>query len=98
LKDFFINCTSGNEKIDNFIQETQSEINDLYDPILEFIPHNKFNNIKEINKNNLATVYSAIWEDGPLLYCDKKWTRESNKKVSLKLYYLQDTDEFLNEV
>ncbi|CAB5352775.1 unnamed protein product [Rhizophagus irregularis] len=98
LKNFFINCTSGNEKIDDFIQEMQLEINDLYDTMLEFIPHNQFNNIKEINKNNLATIYSAIWEDGPLLYSEKKWTRESNKKVSLKLYYLQNTDEFLNEV
>ncbi|GBC39068.2 kinase-like domain-containing protein [Rhizophagus irregularis DAOM 181602=DAOM 197198] len=88
----------GNEKIDDFIQEMQLEINDLYDTMLEFIPHNQFNNIKEINNNNLATIYSAIWEDGPLLYSEKKWTRESNKKVSLKLYYLQNTDEFLNEV
>ncbi|GBC11486.2 kinase-like domain-containing protein [Rhizophagus irregularis DAOM 181602=DAOM 197198] len=51
------------------------------------------NEIKEdLNK------YYAVWNDGPLLHNNKKWARESNKKVSLKLYNLQNIDEFLNEV
>ena len=55
--------------------------------------------IKEMSKNSLATVYSAIWKDGPLFhYYNKEWTRKSNEKVSLKLYNSLNTDEFLNEV
>jgi hypothetical protein len=68
--------------------------------VLEFISYHQFNDIKEINKSDVTTVYSAIWKDGPLLYYrnDNKWTRELNKKVYLKLYSLQHTDLFLNEV
>ncbi|GES93480.1 kinase-like domain-containing protein [Rhizophagus clarus] len=98
LKKFFANRTSGNEIIDNFIKNRQLKISFISETILEFIPFNQFNNIKEINNNDFARAYSAIWKDGPLLYLDKKWVRESNKKVYLKLYSLQDTDEFLDEV
>jgi len=45
---------------------------------------------------------SAIWEDGPLKYDDRKngYVREPNRKVALKcLYNSQDIiNEFLNEV
>jgi hypothetical protein len=97
LKKFFINWTCGNEKIDNFLQKMQSKIGYTRD-VLEFIPYHQFNDIKEINKSDVATVYSAMWKVGPLLYYsnDKKWTRELNKKVYL--YSLQNTDIFLNEV
>ncbi|RGB29504.1 hypothetical protein C1646_818461 [Rhizophagus diaphanus] len=100
LKLFFKNLTSGNKKIDNLIQKIQLKISDLNDTILEFIPYNQFINIKEIDKDedDFTTVYSAIWKDGPLLYYDKKWTRESNKKVYLKLYDLQSINEFTDEV
>ena len=76
-----------------------------YDNILlEWIPYNQFNNIKELDKDAFATatVYSAIWTDGPLDYDEdsKKYTRESDKKVALKyLYNSQNiTNEFLNKV
>ncbi|CAB5396515.1 unnamed protein product [Rhizophagus irregularis] len=56
--------TSGNEKIDNFIQERQLKItNNNDDIVLEWIPYNQFNEIMETGKNNLITVYSAIWKD-----------------------------------
>jgi hypothetical protein len=99
LKKFFINWTCGNEEIDNLIKRKQLKIESMSE-LLEFIPYHQFNDIKEMNKSDVATVYSAMWKDGPLLYCsdDKKWTRETNKKVYLKLYSLQNTDLFLNEV
>jgi hypothetical protein len=98
LKKFFKNVTSENEQIDNLILKRQLKISNFNNTIIEFIPYNQFNNIKEICKNSPITVYSAIWKDGPLLYYNKRWTREFNKKVSLKLYELQNTSEFLNEV
>ena len=93
---------SGNKKIDGLIQEMQSKINDKSDVVFEWIPYNQFDYIKEISKGDFATIYSAIWKNGPLYYnydC-QGYIRESNKKVILKcLRSLQNiTIEFLNKV
>ena len=101
LKGNFTNWTSGNEKIDNFIQEMQLKINRYNDIVFEWIPYNQFSDIKEIGKGGFATVYSAIWKDGALEYDGfNEYTRKSNCKVALKcLHNSQNiTNEFLNEV
>ena len=98
------NLTSGSEKIDNFIQEMQLTIENGKDIVFEWIPYNQFSNIKEIGRGGFATVYSAIWKDGPLEYHDiadnRKLMRKSNKKVILKCFYdsQNSTETFLNEV
>uniref|UniRef100_U9TJD9 Protein kinase domain-containing protein n=1 Tax=Rhizophagus irregularis (strain DAOM 181602 / DAOM 197198 / MUCL 43194) TaxID=747089 RepID=U9TJD9_RHIID len=101
LKNNFTNWTSGNEKIDNLIQEMQLEIINTSDNTIEWITYNQFNYIKELGKDEFSTMYSAIWKDGPLKY-DKKeheYSRKQKTKVNLKLYNSQNiTDEFLNEV
>ncbi|CAB5377441.1 unnamed protein product [Rhizophagus irregularis] len=93
--------TSGNGKIDSFIQERQLNINFYDDVIFEWIPYNQFNEIKETGKNGSITVYSAIWRNGPLHYdyFYKKYTRDSNKEVALKcLHNLQNPfDSLINE-
>src|ERR1044072_7626195 len=68
LKSNFTNWTSGNEKVDDFIQKKQLEINHYSDAVFEWIPYNQFKVIKEISKNTFATIYSALWKDGPLFY------------------------------
>ena len=105
LKRNFTNWTSENEKIDNFIQEMQLKIDSGQDIVFEWIPYNQFSDIKEIGRGGFATVYSAIWKDGPLKYNSdsKKYTRNSyysNSEVALKcLHNSQNvTNEFLNEV
>ncbi|EXX61402.1 Ssk22p [Rhizophagus irregularis DAOM 197198w] len=103
LKENFAKWTSGNEKIDNFIQEMQLKINKFDDTIVEWIPYNQFNYIKEIGKGGFATVYSAIWMDGPLIYDyddEKEYERKPNEEVALKcLNNSQNiTDEFLSEI
>ncbi|UZO02482.1 uncharacterized protein OCT59_020962 [Rhizophagus irregularis] len=97
LKQNFVNWTSGNEEIDNFIQITQLKIDNLEDTIVEWIPYDQFDNIKEIGKGEFATVYLAKWKDGPLLY---QYERIPYKEVALKcLHNSQNiTNEFLNEV
>jgi hypothetical protein len=94
------NWMSGNEKIDNFIQERQLKAGKYKDIIFEWIPYNQFNQIKETGKNGLITVYSAIWRNGPLHWNYKYYTRDSNEKVALKcLHNLQNPIEFvINEV
>ncbi|POG65508.1 hypothetical protein GLOIN_2v1781658 [Rhizophagus irregularis DAOM 181602=DAOM 197198] len=100
---FILMWTSGNEKIDDFIQEKQLEVIYYDDIVLEWIPYNQFNEIKETDKNGLITVYSAIWKDGPLYRInvwDKNYTRDSNKKVALKcLHNSQEAiDSLINKV
>ncbi|GET53722.1 kinase-like domain-containing protein [Rhizophagus irregularis DAOM 181602=DAOM 197198] len=85
----------------DFIQQMQLKINYYYDIIFEWIPYDQLDDIEEIGKGGFATVYSAIWEDGPLYYDDdnKEWSREKNKKVALKcLNSSRNINErFLNE-
>ena len=73
-----------------------------YNLVFEWISYNKLSNVEEINKGDIATVYSVIWKGGPLKYDNdsEKYTRNSDKKVTLKcIYNSKNTiDEFLNEV
>jgi hypothetical protein len=70
--------------------------------VLEWIPYNQFNEIKEIRKNGHITLYSAIWKDGPFYWNsqNKAYTRDSNKEVTLKyLHNSQESiDSLINEV
>uniref|UniRef100_U9SZ62 Protein kinase domain-containing protein n=1 Tax=Rhizophagus irregularis (strain DAOM 181602 / DAOM 197198 / MUCL 43194) TaxID=747089 RepID=U9SZ62_RHIID len=89
------NWTSGNEQIDDFIQERQLKINKQNDVVFEWIPYSQFNEINKIGKNSFMTVYSAIWKDGPLRYVGD-YTRDSNKEVVLKLLHnSQNSVEFI---
>ncbi|GES95368.1 kinase-like domain-containing protein [Rhizophagus clarus] len=69
------------------------------DAIFEWIPYDKFIEIKGTRISNFAT---AVWKEGPLSYNgnDEEWIRSSYEEVMLK--YLYDskiiTDEFINEV
>jgi hypothetical protein len=91
LKQNFANWTSGNEKIDDFIQKMQLKINTKDNIIIEWMPYNQFNNIKNIYKGDFATINSATWRNGLL---------KPNKKVTLKYLnnYQNDINKFLNEV
>jgi hypothetical protein len=97
------NWTSGSDIIDDFIQKKQLEVIDYNNIVFEWIPYSQFNEIEKTGKNNLITVYSAVWKDGPL-YKKNMWntsyTRDSNKKVALKcLYNSKNSVEFvINEV
>ncbi|GBC28087.2 kinase-like domain-containing protein [Rhizophagus irregularis DAOM 181602=DAOM 197198] len=102
-----LNWISGNDKIDDFIQERQLKINNYYNVVPEWIPYDQFNEIQVIGTNGFITVYSAIWKDGPLykeintwdIWSDgwnKNYARDSDKKVALIcLHNSQDSIEFL---
>src|SRR5688572_15017383 len=80
INDLKTNWTSGNEKIDGFIQEMQLKIDSYSDIVFEWVPYNQLSDIKEIGKGGFATVYSAIWKDGPLKHNEymEKYTRKSD--------------------
>ncbi|CAB4412449.1 unnamed protein product [Rhizophagus irregularis] len=99
LEKNFTNWTSENEIVDNFIQEFQLKINDYNDIIIEWIPYDQFDNIKEIRKDGFITIYSTIWKDGPLYYClyKKEYVRKLGKKqVALK--YMHISQNITNEL
>jgi hypothetical protein len=88
-----MNQTSGNVKIDNFIQEKQLELKNN-DVIFEWIPYDKFIKIKEIGKE--SGFATAILKDGPLNFISKKrMTRKSYINVGLR--YLHNSPDIICE-
>jgi hypothetical protein len=73
------------------------KIDKYHDVVFEWIPYSQFDQIKETGKNDLITVYSAIWSDGPLQYIgDNNYARNSNREVALKcLHNSQNPIEFV---
>ena len=63
--------TSGNDEIDNFIKDTIYNAKEYYNYIthvhyplfLEWVPFDKFEDIKQIGEGGFAKVYSAKWID-----------------------------------
>jgi hypothetical protein len=93
LKSNFINRTSENKKIDNFIQKMQLKAKGYYD----IIEYTQFINIKEIGKNcNNFIIYSAIWNDGPLDY-DKDNEKLIKKSEQVILVTLNDFDDDIDK-
>ena len=85
LESNFKNWTSGNKDIDEFIQ--QSQINAVHrKKCLEWIPFEKFQEVKYITRGGFGKIYSAKWPEGFIRYWDienQKWDRETNV-VALK--------------
>jgi hypothetical protein len=86
----FESWTSGNDDIDKFIQDTQLTAAH-YDvkKALEWIPYNRFNNIKYIAEGKFGKEYRANWIDGNIQKWDNSnqdWERENqNMLVALKI-------------
>src|SRR5436305_2043564 len=98
LKTNHTNLVTGNEKIDNLIQEMWSKIKHHNDIVFEWIPYDQFYNIKEKRKEGFDTIYSAIWRAGPLYYNQntENYQRWFDKQVALKL--LNESQNLTNEI
>ena len=100
----FKNWTSGNSDIDKFIQDTQLLAHNDLPKALEWIPYDRFYDIKYIAEGEFGKVYRANWIDGFIDEWDNKyqnWKRRSqNKYVALKSLNNSKnvTLEFMNEV
>ncbi|POG65887.1 kinase-like domain-containing protein [Rhizophagus irregularis DAOM 181602=DAOM 197198] len=99
----FDNWTSGNDEIDNFIQNTQLSAKNHHQ-ILEWIPYNRFGKPNYIAEGGFGKVYRASWKDGHITHWDtscRKWGRvNSGSLVALKsLNNSQNvTLKFINEI
>ena len=95
----FDNWTSGNNEIDKFIQDTQLSAHSQLDlaEALEWIPYDRFYDIKCIAKGELGKMYKANWIDGYIRYWNNQnWKRyDSNMFVILKS--LNDPNDVISE-
>ena len=100
----FKNWTSGNNDVDNFIQKAQLRATGVFE-VLEWIEHDRFENIEYLAEGGFGTVYKAIWKDGLIEEWDSKnnqWKRDHRKNFPVALKCLHNsqniTVEFLKEV
>jgi hypothetical protein len=99
--------TSGNDDIDNFIKDT------IYNPeyssdcplFLEWVPFDRFENMKQIGEGGFAKVYSATWIDGRAKYTkqnDGSWIKGKPNPLEIALKKLNGSqnmsNDYLNEV
>ena len=63
LENEFSNWTSGNEKIDELIRDTQRNATS-YTSYLEWIPWEKLENVKKFERITYCTMYEAKWIEG----------------------------------
>ena len=93
--------SSGNEKLDEIIRNTQLEAKGFDSRYyIEWIPYDDLKNIEKIGKGGFATVYRSEWSNGPRFVSNGKRHYNKNGHVALKkLENSQNvSDEFLKEV
>ena len=79
----FNNWTSGNNDIDKFIQDTQLSAHNNAEKAFEWIPYNRFYDIKYIAEGKFGKIYRANWFDG---YIDKWDDKNQNwKRINQKM-------------
>jgi hypothetical protein len=100
----FLDWTSGNEDIDEFIQDTQLSAHDNAKEALEWISYDRLYNIKNIAKDKIGRVYRTKWIDGSISYWDNEnqnWKREDQNTI-VKFKNLKNLKNialgFMNEV
>jgi hypothetical protein len=110
FKQNFKNWTSGNSQIDKFIQNTQLSDHNCQYQALEWIPYNRFYDIRYISKGEFNKMYRANWIDGRIIeLCfqsswdddNQNWKRENpNMFIILKILNnpTSITSEFINKV
>ncbi|RHZ75488.1 hypothetical protein Glove_213g79 [Diversispora epigaea] len=67
----FYNWTSGNDKIDKLIQVAQLNANGKWE-VIEWIPFDRFKDVKQIGKGGFGTIHYAKWIDGVIRTWDIK--------------------------
>src|SRR5438045_3781655 len=90
--------TSGIPEIDNLIYESQLKTTCYYNN-LEWIPYDRFQDIKSIGEGGFAIIYSATWLDGEPKF-DMK-TKKRTKPIIVALKKLKNSknmEAFINEV
>src|SRR5436189_65415 len=74
LKANFSNWTSGNDNIDNLIQECQMKTLEPRN-VVEWIPYNRLQNIEYLTEGGCSKIYTADWIAG----CYKEWDSKEQR-------------------
>ena len=100
--------TSENTEIDEFIKDTiyNAKMEYGYYPLfLEWVPFDRFEDIKQIGEGGFAKVYSATWIDGKAIYDRQNngsWIKKEPKPIKVALKRLNGSQnmsaDYLNEV
>ncbi|EXX61308.1 Cdc15p [Rhizophagus irregularis DAOM 197198w] len=101
--------TSENPDIDKFIKDTickPAGWDKKYShDFLEWVPYERFADIKEIGEGGFAKVYSATWIDGKSSYdkqSDGSWKKREPKSIKVALKKINGSqnisDKYLNEL
>ena len=97
----FNNWTSGNDKINKFIQDAQLNANERCE-VIEWIHYDKFKDVKQIGKGGIGTIPYARWIDGYIYEWDienQLWERGGEAEVALKKFdNFVNFNDVLNEV
>ncbi|RHZ84242.1 hypothetical protein Glove_84g16 [Diversispora epigaea] len=97
----FNKWTSGNDKIDRFIQDAQLNANHGWD-VIEWIPYERFKDVKQIGKGGFGTIHYARWIDGLINrrdYENQQWERYFDIEVALKKFdCFVNFNDVLNEM
>jgi hypothetical protein len=105
FKKNFGEWTSGNMCVDKFIQEAQLNARNSNE-VIEWINHERLENVQFIAKGGFSDIYRANWLDGCIdcwNYDKKDWNRITQKNgTHVILKSLNDSsnihEDFLNEV
>ena len=89
--------TSGNPEIDNLIYESQLKTKHYYKN-LEWIPYDRFQDIKSIGEGGFANIFSATWLDGKPIGFTTKLHTEPIRVALKKLKNSNNMEAFINEV
>ncbi|RHZ82071.1 hypothetical protein Glove_114g143 [Diversispora epigaea] len=98
----FDKWTSGNNTIDKLIQDAQINATNEWE-VLEWIPYDRFNDIKETAKGGFGAIYKAKWIDGPIfmrIIKTQQWHRCGQINVALKKFdnnFACLNEDYLNE-
>ncbi|GET02192.1 kinase-like domain-containing protein [Rhizophagus clarus] len=100
FKDNLKNWTSGNEIIDEFMQ--QSQLNAVHHTkYFEWIPFENFRNVTHTSSDGYGNFYSAEWPNGCINSWNienQKYERSTNCKVALKSLYSDIRADFFNKI
>ncbi|RHZ85817.1 hypothetical protein Glove_60g81 [Diversispora epigaea] len=99
----FNNWTSGNDKIDKFIQNAQLNANNNWKTTIEWIPYDRFKDVKQIGRGGFGTIHYARWIDERIRKWDienQRWERYRKEvEVALKKFdYFVNFNDVLNEM
>ncbi|RHZ65069.1 hypothetical protein Glove_319g108 [Diversispora epigaea] len=76
LENNFKNWTSGNNEIDKLLQTCQKNVI-RQDLAVEWVPFEKFSNVKYLSKGGFADIYTAEWNEG----CYDKWDSKNQQYI-----------------